>query len=325
MKSFLLVALLGALCVSVNASSMRACAKHSECDSSEVCHFSYQCDEGTTACRSRGVCFDKQVDDLVNSLRQKKDMPESFVEMESGMQSKGMNLSTLTINAPQGQAASMILGSGDSVYSVNVLPDGSFAIMQASAIIIQIDRHGNIITNTDNFQTGSLSIGSHFIIDGFKQWRLVVQEDFSKEPLVGWSNVSVSECGGLTILGGYCKFSMGEVSKQFLNITKDHTQLRIVATYHFIDAWEGETGYMKVNNGRDGAHQYVWTERYDQTQSVNAINICGNHHTEGRFSSPIDLVIPHTDEEVTVTFGSTLDQDPCDESFGISGFQLYVR
>ena len=51
------------------------------------------------------------------------------------------------------------------------------------------------------------------------------------------------------MLGGYGKFAGGEVTKVFTNIPT-HTKIRILANYHFIDAWSGESDFMRVNNGK---------------------------------------------------------------------------
>lgn len=121
------------------------------------------------------------------------------------------------------------------------------------------------------------------------------------------------------MLGGYGKFSGGiEIKKTFTEIPLPHSFIRVVATYHFIDAWSGETGFMRINSGKKGAMEYVWTSKYDFSKSVGGINICGADYPEGRFGSKIDLTLRHTTDTVTIGFGSTLDQDPYENSYGIS-------
>ena len=119
------------------------------------------------------------------------------------------------------------------------------------------------------------------------------------------------------MLGGYAKFAGGEVTKTFTEIPA-HTKLRVVATYHFIDAWNGESGFMRANIGRDNMMEYLWTEKYDFSKAKNGINICGAVYPEGRLSSTIDVTIPHLSDMITFGFGSTLDQDPEENSFGVS-------
>ncbi len=41
--------------------------------------------------------------------------------------------------------------------------------------------------------------------------------------------------------------------------------------------------------------------------------------------SPIDVSFPHEKSEVKISFGSTLDEDPCNESFGIDDVMIYTK
>jgi len=186
---------------------------------------------------------------------------------------------------------------------------------------IQYQTPDNIYLNVTEIKGGTaLEINNEFTLDGFAQWRMVVNEDFSNPQ--NWSNNKNSECAGITMLGGYCQFSQTEASKTFANLPP-HKQLKIKATFHFIDAWIGETAYMKASI--DGKLYHLWTENYKAGQASKGINVCGGHHAEGKFSSPIEVTLPHTDSQLEVVFGANLDQDPCDESWGVSAFMVYVR
>jgi hypothetical protein len=126
------------------------------------------------------------------------------------------------------------------------------------------------------------------------------------------------------LLGGYGNLAGGEIKKSFNNIPT-HKDLRIVATYHFIDAWSGETGFMRLNTGKDKKMEYVWTERHDFSKGSGGISICGAKYPENKFSVNIDLSVSHEDEEITIGFGSTLDQDPYENSFGVSNLQIFIK
>jgi len=162
-----------------------------------------------------------------------------------------------------------------------------------------------------------------FKVKSVPQWRLVYEEDFSKEP-IGWSKNVLSECGGIKMLGGYCEFGAGEVVKTFDNLPF-HSQIRIESTFHFIDAWHGEAGFLRVNNGKDGEMQYAWIENYSAFEGDHGINVCGGKWPEGKFSVPINFSIPHKADKIKIGFGSTTEQDPCDQSFGVSGIRIYIR
>merc|ERR1719506_2286507 len=170
-----------------------------------------------------------------------------------------------------------------------------------------------------------VDVSGGVVVRGVRQWAMVTAEDFSMTG-AGWSRPEVTMCGGVSMLGGFCKFSGGEVNKTFTGLPP-HKQLRIVATYHFIDRWIGESGYMKLNIGRGGGAVPIWSEQHTQAEAKHGISLCGQEATpEGKFSVPIDVSVPHHEDTVMVTIGSTMDSsDPCDESWGVSGFELWTR
>merc|ERR1711998_318608 len=100
-----------------------------------------------------------------------------------------------------------------------------------------------------------------------------------------------------------------------------HTQLRITAKYMFIDSWDGESAYMKVNDSP------VWADTYNhaQVEAKSGINVCGNGTPEGRFMRNIDVTVPHNGPTFDLKFGATTDEHSCDESFGVDSVMVFVR
>jgi len=162
-----------------------------------------------------------------------------------------------------------------------------------------------------------------------RQWQLVSEETFTSAKVgatpAGWSEGSVvtDSCGKM--IGGHCSVQgkpSGDVSKTFANLPA-HSHVRVVAKYHFIDTWEGETGYAKVGG------RVVWADTHDfaeHKQSKAGISMCGNDDVaEHKWGQPVDVTLPHTASDVTVAFGATLDQSTCDEAFGVADVAVYVR
>ena len=238
----------------------------------------------------------------------------------------GSNLTSLTVVAGEFDDAEVKLGSRNDFYSFKMQgKDKSFIISNMKKPIIAINKDSDFLILTENFEAKQgFSFTGDLKIRGIKQWKLFIEEDFSEDAAKGWTKNVITECGGIRMLGGYCQFGGGEMKKLFGNLPA-HDQIRIQATYHFIDAWDNEAGYMRVDNGRDRAMQYSWIERYSAFVGSNGINVCGGRWPEGKLSSPIDVTIPHKHLNVTIGFGSTIEQDPCDESFGVSGVRIYVR
>jgi hypothetical protein len=158
-------------------------------------------------------------------------------------------------------------------------------------------------------------------IDGVRQWGLVTLEDFEELGVDGWSHGELTECAGRKILGGHCvEKATPELSKVFENLPP-HTQVRVVAKYLFIDSWDGESGYLKADGNT------VWVDSYNHAtgEAKHGINVCGNETPERKFSTPIDITIPHTGSSLNLSFGATTDEHSCDESFGIDSVMIFTR
>jgi len=98
-----------------------------------------------------------------------------------------------------------------------------------------------------------------------------------------------------------------------------HSQVRVTATVHFIDDWQGETAYLKLADG------YVWTESHDQRNAAGKYSVCGNAaYPESRFTVPIDVVLPHHSNSLKLYFGNNVE-DGSEARLGISSVSVYVR
>jgi len=208
------------------------------------------------------------------------------------------------------------------LYAVGASADGALVFSSSGGELLSV--RGGELHSTVPLQAALVNAGS-VVLGGVAQWTTVLAEDFAKST-EGWSHTSVTTCGGVTMLGGYCQFAQGEVTRTVSGLPA-HSQLRIQATYHFIDRWVGETAFMKLNLGTDGAMVPVWTEAHAQDHEKSGLNVCGSETVhEGKFAVHIDVTVPHTQPTLQVAFGSTMDaQDPCDESWGVSSFQVSVR
>ena len=128
------------------------------------------------------------------------------------------------------------------------------------------------------------------------------------------------------MLGGYGKFGGGSTKKTFDKLVK-HSIIKIQANFHFIDSWKGQIGYMQLDTGQDKKAEYVWTEKYDSIDYDRelGVSVCGREVPEFKMSSRIDITVDHNADSITVIFGSTLDNDPTEASWGISDFKIFIK
>ena len=200
---------------------------------------------------------------------------------------------------------------------------GSFLISGEERVSILEISENLTAVSVQTARVSSLVLHEALSVGGVRQWLLVTQESYQKSP-AGWSDNAVTSCGGVHMLGGYGKQAGGELTKTFEGFPP-HSTVRLVATYHFIDAWSGESGFARANNGKQQEMQYVWTDKYDFGKSQSGIDICGASYIETKFATNIDVTFPHTADALTLGFGSTLDNDPFENSFGVSNLQIYIR
>merc|ERR1711881_728384 len=127
----------------------------------------------------------------------------------------GLNISSLSGNAPKGHTAKVQLGGGNATsYKIGIMPEADFAIVQGDSKLVDIDQDGSVHVTTKQFSPGDLPVDGYMSFDGVRQWKLFKQENF-EESVEGWCNKTTSSCGAYTMLGGYKNFAGGEVKKTF--------------------------------------------------------------------------------------------------------------
>jgi len=251
-------------------------------------------------------------------------LPSSVSFLETATYDNGgygaLNLSSLVVNSGPSRESKIVLGDGDNAFTIALQSAGSLVIEHRNNPAFIVDPSGQVTVFGKIVSSGVVRVDQTLNFNGVSQWMLAVTETFSQGG-AGWTNGSISDCGNPSkpLLGGYGKFSGGEVSKLYRQLPT-HNQIRFKATFHFIDAWTGETAYTKLE------HQLVWSDIHDYMTSKNGINICGSASAaESKFGVPIDVILPHTSSSIAVTFGSTLKTSPLEASWGVSDVQIWVR
>merc|ERR1712023_181899 len=225
-----------------------------------------------------------------------------------------------------------------SINSESVTVDGSMVVsnaVQGESITVATGTIGQLHTKAmagpqgsvhfaGEMQLGSLAVNgtakaAAFLQNDVVQWALRHHDDFEGE-VKGWDSTETSSCDGFDKhLGGHCQETGGSVKKTFTDLG-EHKSLRLQAQYHFLDSWENERAWAKING------KTVWTDTNDiRGLHPSALNLCGGASPDGKFATTIDVVIPHTEGQVEIEFGADLDEHPCDESFGIDDVSVSVR
>ena len=175
--------------------------------------------------------------------------------------------------------------------------------------------NGNIII-TNEIETENLEI-ENLIINGVKQFKLIKNDNFNLNSS-GWNFNKINKCNnGYYHLGGYCNLAEKEISKKYKNLPK-HSFIRITASYDMIDNWNGEMGYMKIDN-------IISWAKIGKSNLKNGINFCGDSKFSDIIGEKIDIILEHDNNDIEISFGSTLKGDPCKHSYGIGNVMIYVK
>ncbi|GDX81806.1 hypothetical protein LBMAG42_36170 [Deltaproteobacteria bacterium] len=153
-------------------------------------------------------------------------------------------------------------------------------------------------------------------------WTLIFDDTFTPAADAGWSTTTVTTCGVWgDILGGYAVIAGGTMDNDLSTYAISHTEAWVLLDYIALDSWDGETMYVQV----DGTTQ--WSQSQNN-HSTSYSEVCGwNRGYYGSYDSntPVEVQPGHTAGSLNILAGSTLDQGPTDESFGIDDVYVWIR
>ena len=258
---------------------------------------------------------------------------------------RGLAVRNLTVTGKMSVGTTLTANKvSATLLSADVVETGTLAAKAGDTIIV--DGDFELTGDANGAGTGGGNAGMSFlatdvVVNGVRQWHLIHFDDFEggsgakkgeevtsddASAAEGWSHTHTSSCDeagkGDTFLGGACALGGDTLASKTYHGLPLHTSVRITASFHFLDNWEGETGFAKV----DG--KYAWADMADTSKihPARGLNVCGGDHPDAKIGAPIDITMPHTGASVELAFGAMLKgKDPCDASFGVDNVMVYVR
>ncbi|KAL4494955.1 hypothetical protein ABPG72_015655 [Tetrahymena utriculariae] len=233
-----------------------------------------------------------------------------------------MNSLKIVGNAKE-DAVIELLNSEQSKYQIIFKAESGVLTIQNNYVEILEVSENQFIIKAQHTRFRNLVFEKDVYVGNVKQWNQIVAENFWNEPF-NWSINQITKCGGIYMLGGYGITAKKELQKTFEDIPS-HTTIRVTGSFHFIDAWSGEAAFIKILFLEKDTFEYLWTQTYDFSKTKNGINICGSDYVEGQLTSNFDFTIPHSAKSLTLVFGANLQDDPYENSYGISNLKIYSR
>lgn len=214
----------------------------------------------------------------------------------------------------------------------------SFGMSRKNFIITAFNKPIMTVDNSDDYQVvfksrsitiPSMKLNNNFKYGSQRQWRMVLQDNFNVNNTVynGWNYGVITKCGNFhNILGGYCQLASNEIKKDISHLPP-HQQIKIEANFHFIGNWMGETGYLKINGSPyKKNNNYLWAYRCSRKNSRKTVmsKACG--YNVCLLNYPVSITHQHSDSKISISFGTSLGNNlPCDRSYGISNFRVYIQ
>ncbi|EGR30020.1 hypothetical protein IMG5_144230 [Ichthyophthirius multifiliis] len=95
--------------------------------------------------------------------------------------------------------------------------------------------------------------------------------------------------------------------------------------FHFIDDWQGEIAFAKINGKTIWHESYAWCGKLLSFQcKLSGVNACGKEIPD-RISHNVQFEFINTDDQFILEIGAYLkNRNSCDVSWGIDDVQVYV-
>ena len=199
----------------------------------------------------------------------------------------------------------------------------------------------------------NLPAGASIKYNGLPGWRLIDRDDFESGN-DGWTCVddwTNNTSSTFQRFSPNTPFSQGyilrpdqngnDVLKKKFDLTGiPHTRVRVVFTYHFFDTWDHtwETawaGFASQLNPyttpaqSNGYMQVGWTQgnpaEFDFV-GVGYVNFWSDFNNfRADYNMTGEMIAQHTGNDFWLLFGSNLDQNASNESYGISNIEIWVQ
>jgi len=230
-------------------------------------------------------------------------------------------------------------GADDSAAAVSFggADAGATAVASdARGAVMSVKRQGEALISFSGLDTvlpatsieGDFSLPStlsQISAGGVRQWSLwsldTFDNDAGKSP---WTPNDRGFCGSHSLtqqdffLGGHCKFAAAKPMRRYSNLPP-HTRVRVRASVHFIDKWEGESVALLVHDNPVWSQSHDWCPGFLKWMCEKyGLNTCGRD-TPDRLSVRAEAIIAHSSDFLDLAFNSTLpfETDPCYTSWGV--------
>lgn len=126
----------------------------------------------------------------------------------------------------------------------------------------------------------------------------------------------------LGVAGIYGNNKIDPISKSF-SIEQKHTHVRVQASISFLDNWMGQSATLKVDGN------VAWTQDWHHCSKVfgelcSGVTVCGDGFIADKVGQKIDVILPHTDNTVTLELSTDIQSLDVGASLLIDDIQISI-
>jgi hypothetical protein len=170
----------------------------------------------------------------------------------------------------------------------------------------------------------SISSGKDFKYKNVNQWRLISEDNFHKDSKPHkWNFKKLTECKSLNFLGGHCKLGKREITFELEHVVS-HKEVKVEANFHFIGNWNTNSAFLRVDDKKK-PNKLIWTDFCKNRERKNRLNnMC--EYEVCKLNSLINVTFHHKKSYLKLIFGNDFSHNkPCETSYAISNFRIYIR
>ncbi len=262
---------------------------------------------------------------LDSTLRMNSTLPIYNKNKDTGMNKYSERYNSIFIQAINNKSNGFInfkLKEVNESFSIGLVQN-NLSLISNKMNHLNIGENRSIIAGNHTL-INSINSYNKVVYNNVSQWRLITEDNFfDSETSNGWSYKKISQCKHLYFLGGHCKLGKREISKNLTNLPL-HTEVKIEANFHFIGKWDSNTAFLRIDHKKKD-DKYIWTETCKNKAKPGIMDSLCNYET-CKLNSVINVSLAHSKNFLTLIFGNDLQRNkPCESSYAISNFRVYIR
>ena len=248
------------------------------------------------------------------------------IKKQNELESEKQFESKFIISNPETNSSLITLkfkNDNNTQFSIGITDKENFSILKKDLKTIITEKDKKIILNSPSILIESLNINNNLNYYNNTQWKLYYINNFEKNNSNEFTFGKISKCGkNINILGGNCLLSNKEIKKEFENLPK-HSLIKIEGKFNFIGDWNKNTGYLKYNDNND--EKVLWTGRCETNKNDYILKEGFCHYQICKIGEFFSVSFSHKNDNLKIIFGANLNDDSCQQSYGISDIRIYIK